>query len=172
MKKLGTYFVLFLISTVLTAQNTAIDKVFDKYAGQEGFTTVYISKKLFDLAAEIEHEDEEVNDVVSKLESIRILAVDECDKPEGINFYDEVMQSLPKDEYEELLTVKEKNQDVIFLIKEKDGIISELLLLVGGEDNALISIQGDIDINQVYKLSHTIRGSHMDHLQKLKDKEL
>ena len=172
MKKLVTCFAIILAGTVLIAQNTAIDDVFEKYAGKEGFTTVYISKNLFDLVAEIEHEDEEVNEVVSKLETIRILAVDRCEKPEGINFYEEVMESLPKNEYEELMTVKEKDQDVIFLVKEKNGIISELLLLVGGEDNALISIVGDIDINQIHKLSKTMHGDHMDHLKKLKDKEL
>ena len=171
MKKLVTCFALILAGTVVMAQSTAIDDVFKKYAGKEGFTTVYISKNLFDLISEIEHEDEEVSEVVSKLETIRILAVDRCEKPEGINFYEEVMESLPKNEYEELMTVKEKDQDVVFLVKEKNGIISELLLLVGGEDNALISIVGDIDINQIHKLSKTMQGDRMDHLKKLQDKD-
>ncbi len=170
MKKVIAYAVLFLLGIAVNAQNAAIDKLFDKYGEVDGFTTVIIKGKLFDLIASLdEDEDDEALEMISKLRSIRILAMDECEKPEGINFYDEVMELLDESDYEELMVVKEKDQDVKFLIREKDGIISELLLVVGGEDNALISIVGEIDLKQAYKISKSIDGDHFEHFEKLKD---
>ena len=58
-----------------------------------------------------------------------------------------------------------------FFVKEKDGIISELLLVVGGEDNALISILGDIDLKEAHRIAKEIHGDHMGHFSKLKDVE-
>jgi hypothetical protein len=173
MKKLSVIVLLFLLGVLLNAQNPAIDKLFDKYGETEGFTTVIVKGKLFDMISSLE-DDEEVDpeiNFMSKLTSIRILAMDECEKPEGINFYDEVMETLDDSGYEELLVVKEKDQDVKFLVKENDGIISELLLVVGGEDNALISILGDIDLKEAHRIAKEMHGDHMSHFSKLKDVE-
>jgi len=175
MKRVTIYVVLFLLGTLANAQNKAIDQLFEKYGETDGFTTVIISGKMFELASHLEDEGEdedETMEMISKLKSIRILAMDGCEKPEGINFYDEVMELLEEEEYEELMVVKEKDQDVKFLVKEKDGIISELLLVVGGEDNALISIVGEIDLKQAHKIAKSLHGEHMEHFEKLKDVKL
>ena len=173
MKKVSVYVLLFLFGVMVNAQNPAIDKLFDKYGETDGFTTVIIKGKLFDMISCLEEDDEndEAIAFMSKLTSVRILAMDECEKPEGINFYEEVMGLLDGSDYEELLVVKEKDQDVKFLVKEKDGIISELLLVVGGEDNALISILGEIDLKEAHKIAKGIHGEHMEHFAKLKDIE-
>lgn len=175
MKKAIVYVVLFLFGIAVNAQNAAVDRLFEKYGEVDGFTTVIIKGKLFDMVACLEEEEEDVDEAIhlmSKLTSVRILAMDECEKPEGINFYDEVMEVLDAGEYEELMVVKEKDQDVKFLIKEKDGIISELLLVVGGEDNALISIVGEIDLKEAHKIAKGIHGEHFEHFEKLKDVKL
>lgn len=172
MKKLTVYVLLFLFGALVNAQNRAVDQLFEKYGGKDGFTTVVISRKMFELAAKVEAEDDDAMDVISKLKSVRILAMDECEKPEGVNFYDEVMELLNEEEYEELMVVKEKDQDVKILIKEADGIITELLLIVGGEDNALISLVGEIDLKNVHELSKSIHSEHMVHLKDLKDAKL
>jgi hypothetical protein len=172
MKKVTVYVFLFLFGVAVNAQNRAVDQLFEKYGGKDGFTTVVISGKMFELVARLDTEDDEEMDVISKLKSVRILAMDECEKPEGINFYDEVRNDLNEDDYEELMVVKKKDQDVKFLVKEADGIITELLVVVGGEDNALISIVGEIDLKHVHELSKSIHSEHMDHLKDLKDVKL
>ncbi len=174
MKKAIVYAVLFLFGIAVNAQNAAIDRLFDKYGEVDGFTTVIIKGKLFDMVSCLEEEDEvdEAVKLMSKLTSVRILAEDECEVAEDINFYDEVMEFLDDSDYEELMVVKEKDQDVKFLVKEKDGIISELLLVVGGDDNALISIVGEIDLKEAHKIAKGIHGDHFEHFEKLKDIEM
>lgn len=162
-------------SVALFAQQSAVDKLFDKYSGQEGFTTVYVSKYMFNLFAQIESNDEDFKDfeeVVSKLNSIKILASDDTQQPAGINFYHEIMKELPVEQYQELMRVKEKDQDMKFLIREEQGQIKELLLIVGGSDeNVLISIQGNIDLETISKLSRTMNIEGMENLEKIEEKK-
>ncbi len=174
MKKLFFIICFIGISAAIYAQNKSIDRVFDKYAGQEGFTTVYISKYMFNMFANLEgvedEEVEEVQQVFGKLNGIKILASDEG-SPEGINFYDEIMKDLPRNEYEELMVVKDSESDVVFLAREEGGVIVELLLIVSGDDdNALIAITGEIDLNTIAKLSKTMNIDGMEELENLEDK--
>ncbi len=173
MKKITLVLSLILVSLVTMAQRDAIDALFDKYAGMEGFTTVIISSKMFSLFQDMEVEDDEFNEMMSSLESIRILAMEEPIEGMNINFYDEVMKDLNENDYEELMVVKEKDQDVKFLIKERNGKIEELLLVAGGKggDNALISIRGNIDLKNISKLARSMDIEGMEQLEKLEEKE-
>lgn len=175
MKKLLLIVCFIGLSAVIMAQNLSIDRVFDKYAGKEGFTTVYISKYMFSMFANLDNvEDEdvkEVQDVFGKLTGIKILAVEDEDEDvvgEGVNFYDEIMKDLPRNEYQELMVVKDSESDVVFLAREEKGVIVELLLIVGGEgDNALIAITGEIDLTTISKLSEAMDIEGMEELENL-----
>jgi hypothetical protein len=171
MKKIVFFLSFILLSFATMAQKDAVDALFDKYAGKDGFTTVIISSKMFSLFQDLDVEDDEFNDMMSSLKSIRILASDETLTDLNINFYDEVMKDLNEDDYEELMVVKEKDKDVKFLIKERDGKIIELLLVSGGKgDNALISIRGNIDLKNISKLSRSMDIEGLDKLEKLEKK--
>ncbi len=173
MKKITLILSFMLVSLATMAQRDAVDVLFDKYAGKDGFTTVIISSKMFSLFQDMEVEDDEFNKMMSGLESIRILATDETMDDKTINFYDEVMKDLNENDYEELMVVKEKDQDVKFLIKERNGRVVELLLVAGGKggDNALISIRGDIDLKSISKLARSMDIEGMDQLEKLEEKK-
>ena len=72
--------------------------------------------------------------------------------------------------YEELMTVKDGDSNVSFLIKDSDGgnIVNELLLLVGGqEDFVLMSFSGKIPLDKVSKLAKSINIDGAEHLDKL-----
>ena len=168
----------------LSAQSPA-DALFDKYSGQVGFTSVYITPHMFSLFADIETEEEESGfmELVKNLNSIKILTM-EADTTAGdfnsedydnrdfhtgkINFYNEIMKDFPKNKYEELMVVKKSDQDVTFYIQKEGKKISELLMVVGGaDDNALISIQGDIDLKTISKLSRTMNIQGMENLEEI-----
>ena len=153
----------------LNAQATAIDELFDKYSGKEGFTSVYISPGMFELISHVDCDDETV-EIMSSLKCIKILASeDDCRDTENINFYQEIIDKIPLDEYKELMVVREKDQDLKFLVKEDQGIITELLLIAGGEDNALISIQGNINLKKISSLSKSMNVCGIRHLKLLED---
>ncbi len=160
----------FLISVSAMSQKDPVDRIFDKYSGQEGYTTVYISSKMFSLFAEIDPDDQELQDMMNGLKSIRILASDDSDESggDGINFYKEVMKDLAVEKYEELMVVKDGNQDLKFLIREENGKIVELLLVGGGDgDNVLISIRGIIDMKNIGKIGKALDVDGLENLEKI-----
>ena len=166
-------FILIMISLSAFSQKNPVDKLFEKYGGKDGFTTILISSKMFSMFSDMEAGDDEINKMIKNIESIKILTTeDESLLDPGINFYKEIMNELSLDEYEELMVVKEKDQDIKFLVKEKGDIIVELLLVIGGEgNNALISIRGIIDLKSISRLSKSLNVQGLDELEKIDEKE-
>ena len=122
---------------------------------------------MFGLFSNLETEDKEFEEVLGKLTGIRILATDKAPE-KGLNFFSEIIRDLPAGEYHELMVVKEKNQDFKFLIREKEGVISELLMIAGGiSNNALISIKGSIDLKTISRLSRSMKIEGLDNLEKM-----
>ena len=175
MERILLLFCLIGLPCGIFAQNRAVDRLFDKYAGREGFTTVYISKYMFTMFANMddaEDEDlEEMQEVFGKLDGIRILAVeDENLLGKGLNFYDEIMKDLDRSDYKELMVVKDAESDVVFLAREENGKIIELLLIVGGDtDNALIAITGEINLNTIGRISQSMDIEGIEKLEELEE---
>lgn len=149
------------------SQTSPVDRLFDKYSEKDGFTTVYITQYMFSMFKDVHTNDKDFDNLVKNLKSIRILAIDNENPPKGVNFYTEIMKDLPVKDYKELMVIKEKGQDVKFLVKDVQGRIIELLLIAGGRDNALISIQGNIDIKSIAKLSSAMKVQGMEQLGKM-----
>ncbi len=147
MKRISVVSAMLLIGMLAFGQNSAVDKVFDKYSGKEGYTTVSISSFMFNLLNSLEVDDPEYNEfkkATSGIKSIKILSQD----GEGSEaFGAELLAMLPRSEYQELMKVKDGEEEVLFLAKESGGKISEFLLIVsGGSDDVLIAITGDKDV--------------------------
>jgi len=165
MKKLTTLMLIALLPLFALAQNSAIDKVFQKYGDRDGFTVVTISKGLLKMVANMD-DDSESKDFLGRVHSIKILAQE--DHNMDINLYDEVLSNLDKNNYEELMTAKSKGEEVLILMKKDSDIIQELIILVGGEkDNALVFISGKMNMKDLSKLSSSvnIEGAGLDHLK-------
>ncbi len=169
--KLFSIIIITIFSIQLSwGQTSPVDKLFDQYAEKDGFTTVYITQYMFSMFKDVKTDDKEFDNLVKNLKSIRILAVDHENPPKGINFYTAVMKDLPVKDYKELMVIKEKGQDVKFLVKDNNGKISELLLIAGGKDNALISIQGNIDLKSLAHLSKAMKIEGLEQLGKVQQK--
>ncbi len=139
-----------LISFGIMSGQKSIDRLFEKYAGKDGFTTVTISGDLFKLAALLDDdEDKEMN---AHITEIRIL----CQEDDGLsveNFYNLVMKDLNLSDYEEFMRVKKSDQDLKMLIRADGNKIREFLLVSGGRDNALIQIKGNMTFSDAKNFS-------------------
>ncbi len=88
-------------------QKSAVDKVFDKFSGKDGYTTVYISSYMFNLMSSLESDDPDYNEfknATAGISSIKILTQDGGDSE---SFGEELISMLPKNEYKEMMVVKE-----------------------------------------------------------------
>lgn len=169
MKRLIFLMLLAFVVFESRGQNSAVDKLFEKYSGKEGYTSILISKYMFSMFSDVNPDNKEFNDLVGKLNSIKILASDSSNTS-GVNFYKEIIGELPLKDYKELMVVKEKDQEIKFLVKDLNGVIVELLLVVGGKhDNVLICIQGDnINLKNIAKLSKSMKINGLENLEKIK----
>ena len=84
----------FALPIAVLAQNGPVDKLFNKYANQKGFTTVNISGKLLGFAAQIETGDESTQDLLSGLNGIRVLTVEDNELNKKLDFYKELEAEL------------------------------------------------------------------------------
>ena len=138
------------------AQSNPVDKLFEKYANKQGFTTVRISGALLSFASKFEESDNPESRLLSGLKGVRILSVDDDKLNSELDFYKELEKDgfFKNHDYEVLMEVTEADEVVRFYGKSTgDGKLSELLLVVGGDDNALISIQGVIDPENIGKIT-------------------
>jgi len=170
MKKLVLILSTILFTLTLFGQNSSVDELFEKYANKDGFTTVIISKNMFSLFASEEESKEDFTKAIKGIESIRILSSDETVPKGSLNFFKEIGKSLPMKEFEELMSVKEKDQEFKMLIRKNGKMINEFLMIGGGNSNVLISITGNIDLRAISNLSKAMDIKGMENLNKIEKK--
>jgi hypothetical protein len=161
---------LLLLGAGAFAQDDAIGKFFGKYIEDSRFTVVSISPKMFRLLAKVNWDSipPDVKQTVTRLHSLRILST-------GITpqqFYKEAIARIDMKEYEELITVRNNNENVRFVVKENGGTVHELLMIAVDDDGfTLMSFVGDIDLDKMSQLSSSLSIKGMDNLKNVKKKK-
>lgn len=172
MKRIVVVVIVMAATNAAWAQGDAISKFFTKYMSDESFTQVTISSKMFNLFTNMEAstpEDKEVLEAISKLKGLRILAKE--DARNARDLYKEAFSLIPVKDYEELMSVRDKDKDMKFLIKESGGKISELLMVMGGNEEFMImSIFGEIDLKQISRIGKKMNVSGLENLEKINKK--
>jgi hypothetical protein len=175
LKKTALLFALVVgFGTTLYAQSES-DALFDRYSGQEGYTSVHITKYMFQLFADIETESEmeEFREMAAQIDRIKILTAedDSTSNSRAAKFYREINKSIPLDKYEELMVVNDGDEQVHMYIIKNGKNISEFLMLVSEpESSVMISITGDIDLDKLAALSKTMNIDGLQGLDTLKTK--
>lgn len=170
MKTLFSLAIAMFISFASFAQVDAIERFFKDYQEDQNFTVVYVSPKMFQMVSKATDggTDQELAAIVKDLKGLRILTTEV--NPDKI--YKEANKRLNIKEYEELVTVRDKDSNVRFVTKETNGMISELLLLVGGKDDfVMMSFVGNIDLNKISKLAKKLDIDGAEHLEKVNKKK-
>ena len=111
---------------------------------------------------------QEIKELVKDIKGLKILTT----KKDPMKYYTEASKKLPINEYEVLMTVKDKGDNVKFLTKGSGDVVNELLLLVGGTDDfVLMSFVGNLNLSKISKLANKLELNGAEHLDKLKDKK-
>lgn len=172
MKKIVAVLMLLAVAVSTQAQD-AISKFFSKYQNDESFTQVNVSSKMFSLFTDMEAdtpEDKEVLEAISKLKGLRILMKENTSDARGL--YKEAFGLVPAKEFEELMSVRDKDKDMKFYIKENAGKISELVMIMGGLDDFMVmSLFGEIDLKQVSRIGKKMNVQGLENLRNLDEKK-
>jgi len=183
MKKLvlSLFCAAFLMIPVILNAQSPIDKVFDKYASQDGFTSVNVSKEMFQMLMQMgqgESKDTnivEIKKIVEQLTGLKVLTFnfDSTKIMKAVSVYNEFAGVFPAGTYKELLTINEGRQNIKFMTKQDaSGKISEMVMLMKDKTEvAVLSLTGNIDLSTVSKLSKGMNIHGMEGLKKMGDRK-
>ena len=184
MKKSIIVFVLAIMLMPLTGM--AQKNVFEKYSDSPDVTYVNIKPKMFQMIAKIgiDTDDAEAKaymDMVKSITSFKTIVTDNKTISADISKWVKSRSSA----LEELMEVKDDGTEVKFYVKEgKDADhVKELLIFVNGIDKMMddkieingeqrkietvvVSLTGDIDLNEISKLTSKMNIPGGDHLEK------
>jgi len=171
MKRNLILFALLLMAAQLPAQNRAIDQIFKKYADREGYTSVVITKNMFQLFANVDNpSNDEFLKTVKNLDFIKILSIK--GEREGKTLFQDILSALPEKDYKELMTIKETGSQIKFLTLEQNGVIRELIMISNGkEESSMIWLSGIIDMRTVSKIAEKMKIEGMENLGKAGEKK-
>ncbi len=166
--------VVFVIAPLITFAQSQ----FDKFEDIDGVTSVIVNQKAFALMSKIGAEsDDEYLDLIKNIETLKVFATEDIAVAKKMEV--EVKKYLSSAKLEELMRVKDGGDHVTIYIKEgkSEDYVSELFMYVkeGNNDEigetVIISLTGNIDLNQVSKLTSKMNIPGGEHLEKA-NKEL
>ena len=139
-----------LVATLLVALTlSAQENVFEKYADTEGVTTVYISKKMFNMMKDVKSEDLNLGTLSGKINDMQILTCE--DKGTVAKLRKDIAYISPDNGYEELMRVREEGERITIYAKEGKKENEYILLVDDSEELVLIQINGQLTLEELHK---------------------
>lgn len=167
MKKLFSILSIFIFFLPVQAQNGVISYFLDTYKENENLEVVTIGKQMIELICAMDTKGQGIEDALKQLESIQIIS--SGDSTLNKEYYETAHKLLTKKSqgFKELFSIKDPDENMLIMVKENKGIISELVLLSQGKNNRnfqIISLNGKIDLD---KLAAITKKMNIEGLNKL-----
>jgi hypothetical protein len=152
------HFSILLIGLILLFASCHNEKpvamAFAKYSARDGVTSITVPGFLISLASKISSIPEEQRELLQGVSKVKILTIENPELNRKVNFHEEFYAMLSKGNYEELLRVSEPGNDITIMgIMDDDFTIREMVILVGGDDNAMIYVKGKLHPEMINKLA-------------------
>ncbi|HKL31203.1 MAG TPA: DUF4252 domain-containing protein [Tangfeifania sp.] len=153
MKRLFLFPVLFIFLFSSCEYETGVSEAFTKYRFKDGVTTITVPGWLIHSAAMWGDLDREERDLLRSIDKVKILTIEDKELNERSNLHKEFYETVRKrGDLEELLVVRDGNEQVTIFGKADEDSIEEMLILVGGNDNAIIYLKGRLKPEMITNL--------------------
>jgi len=170
MKKLFLTLVLALMPALFFGQTA-----FDKYDGQEGVTSVIISKKMFEMMSNIktdlkDKEAQQYLNLIKKLENLKVFVTSNPKVTSDMKLTSS--KYLKSASLEELMRINDQGKNIKIYVKSGNSSskVKELLMFIEGgtakDDTVLMSLKGDFDLNELSVLTDKMNLPGGDALKK------
>ncbi|WP_347840942.1 DUF4252 domain-containing protein [uncultured Draconibacterium sp.] len=138
-----------LIGILFLAQScsyeSGVSEAYSKYRFKDGVTTVSVPGWVIHLAAGLGDLKEEERELLECIDKVKVIAVEDDKLNAKVDLHEEFYKQISeKKGYEELLVVRDKNENISIFGRMDESVIEEMVILVGGDDNALIYVKGEI----------------------------
>lgn len=143
MRKTVLFSVLLFFLFASCEHESGVSEAFTKYRFKEGVTTISVPGWLIHLAARWGDLERNERELLQSIDKVKVLTIDDKDLNARSNLHKEYYNTIRENsELEELMVVRDGNDQVTIFGKTDDKYIKELLVLVGGDDNALVYVKG------------------------------
>ena len=135
-----------MLSTFSVTGQKSVDEIFKIYSEKSDYTTIFINRGMANVISLFEKDG-----IMDSVTEIRVITQEDESMPNK-TFFNDIKNALDLGNYEELVRIKESDQEVSVLVKQEKDFIKELLVIVGGEDNAFIQIKGKMGVEEAERL--------------------
>lgn len=151
MKSKNIFLILFLCCTSLCF---AQDKLFDKYADMDNVTSVFISKKMFDMMPNIESGGLNLMNLKGKINNLQLLTTEKRDVQDQMR---KEFSGLISKSHEELMRVKDNKTKAAFYIEQNGELINEMIMLADTDSNyVVIRLTGKFTLQDIQDVAKSI----------------
>ena len=163
---------IFIILSVLCpfltmAQQNDIANFYEKYSDLENVNTLSLSGSILQFT--VAEGDQKSKEAVNKISNMRLLHMEQGNKIAKQDIY-KLYKNLRKDQFEDLIKVREGSSIIDIMIQEEKDVITNVLLIVNGiEDFIMISLEGRLDLNDLQHLDFDVEGGN--HFKKVSKKQ-
>ena len=138
--KIAIMAMLLIMGTTANAQK----EVFQKYQDKEGVTTVHVPRFLMRIAGRFDSDAKKLTD---RLNDVRILTCENGNMAKKIK--QEALAAYRSQGYEEMLRVKEDDEQIRIYQRTLKGGKSEFALLAENNELAIINVTGRLSLDEV-----------------------
>ena len=178
-----------ILAIILSPIVSSGQSIFDKYEDLEDVTSVVINQKMFKMLAKMgidvdDADAQELIDMAGKVTSFKVFTTG--DDKISSDMKATVKSYLNKSNLDELMRIKDGDQNIKFYVKEgkDENHVKELLMFISGLkemtkgqnielngkkrefETVLLSLTGDIDLRQISKLTQGMNVPGGKHLEK------
>lgn len=147
-----TKYIFLLLGLFCTSICFAQDKLFEKYAESDSVTSVYISKTMFRMMPNVQTAGLNLMNIKGKIESLQILSTESVRKKELIK---NDFTRLVRNQYEELMRIKDEGTRATFYARKKGDLITDLLMIADTDDGFyVIQLLGKFTLQDIQAITN------------------
>ena len=162
-------FFFFSIIGITYAQEDGIAKYFESQINNEKFTHSYVSPRMISavIKMDVEDMDDEMKSIVKDLNGMRILS----SQNEGKKHFADFVKLLDTKGYETIVFTRKPAESVKIYLKNEDKPDGEILMVFYSNDVcSMTSINGNINLDRIAKLSRQLNIKGAEYLENVKRK--
>ena len=158
------FFLVCLLFTSFTYAQNFIEDNYAHFLDRDDITRVTVGERMFNIAATLtkDSENREAYDLVSKIKSFDLISVEGLSNPQN-----EFKAGIAKLKgFEELVRVKDKENNIVIMVDETHEIIHELVGIIAADSEFVVfDLVGEIDLNEISKLTSKLQDEHLGKIQ-------